>query len=56
MPSNIQFQNKINYNENNTKIIQDNSIRIYKSNKPKRKRKPIKVFRLPQVTQGEEEE
>lgn len=32
-----------------------NIIRIYKSPNPRRLRKPIKVFRLPRVQQGEEE-
>ena len=32
-----------------------NIIRIYKPTVPRRQRKPIKVFRLPKVMQGEEE-
>jgi len=32
-----------------------NIIRIYKPTNPRRQRKPIKVFRLPRVEQGEEE-
>lgn len=32
-----------------------NIIRIYKPTAPRRNRKPIKVFRLPRVEQGEEE-
>ncbi|OMJ82796.1 hypothetical protein SteCoe_16393 [Stentor coeruleus] len=32
-----------------------NAIRVHKSPNPRRSRKPIKVFRLPRVEQGEEE-
>ena len=49
------YQNSLDIAENHNNLMSKNSIRIYKPNKPKRKRKPIKVFRLPQVTQGEEE-
>lgn len=49
-------QNPPEFLTTNNNTIPISSIRIHKLTKMKRKRKPIKVFRLPQVGQGEEEE
>ena len=49
------YQNTNDFQNKNEGPNEKNSIRIYKP-KHRRKRKPIKVFRLPNVTQGEEYE
>ncbi|OMJ74201.1 hypothetical protein SteCoe_26926 [Stentor coeruleus] len=42
--------------ESSIETLPQKSIRIYKPNGPRRKRKPIKVFRLPKVIQGSNDE
>lgn len=42
--------------ENSVETLPQKTIRVYRPNGPKRKRKPIKIFRLPKVMQGSDNE